>query len=91
MALHISQVQQQQILTAIEKVLANMNNPCQHVIISGSGSFLAKRIIAQHSTLKTVPVSAISEMFAPAVAQVAPAYGLAQLAQERIVLEHNDF
>ena len=52
----------------------------------GGGSFLAKQIIENHPTLQALPLVSISEMFAPAVAKVAPAYAIAQLAEERIGL-----
>ncbi len=88
-AQHITQTQQQQISTAIDQVLANMDAPCQKVIISGSGIFLAQRIIKNHSQLAECPMVLVSELFAPNIAQSAPAHALAQLAEERIAMvEH---
>lgn len=83
-ARHITKVQQQKISDAINLVLSKMNGSCQQVIVSGSGSFLARRVIESHPLLAKLSLASVSEMYAPAVAQVAPAFALAQLAEERI-------
>lgn len=52
------------------------------VIVSGSGSFLARRVITAHPRARTAPVISLDTRLTPALAESAPAYAVAVLAHE---------
>ncbi|MDB5387283.1 MAG: Hydantoinase/oxoprolinase [Planctomycetaceae bacterium] len=78
----IARQQERQIGTALELALRStpIGYDCQMVVVSGSGRFLAQRVIANNDALRSVKVLDISELLYPAVPEVACAYAVAQLA-----------
>lgn len=75
--------QQQTILTAIDRVLAKKNvAELDHVIISGSGSKLARRIIHDCASTRQARLVALEDLLAPEIAESACAYAIAVLASE---------
>ena len=81
-------VHEQRILGALNKVLAAMHvgsgNEIEHVIVSGSGSFLAERVVARHARVAAAPRTFLREMLSPAAAESACALAVATLAAERL-------
>lgn len=73
-----------QLQAALNSVCSRMQGGCQSLLVSGSGSFLAEQIIAEHETLSSLPVIDVSAMFSQALAESACAFALAQLAVERL-------
>jgi probable H4MPT-linked C1 transfer pathway protein len=80
MARFIGDVQRQRLAGALERVLQRLPKPCQSVIVSGSGSFLARRLIADHRRLAAATVRSLDELLSPGIAEAACAYAVANLA-----------
>jgi probable H4MPT-linked C1 transfer pathway protein len=80
----LGDVQRQRITGALDRVLRNQQQPCEHVLISGSGSFLAEAIVREHRQLYTARTFRLSECLTPAVAQSACAVAVAHLGHERL-------
>lgn len=78
----LAETQQSQLLAAMEKVLVLQKSPCATVVVSGSGTFLAKRLVAAHSRTQTSRVIAIADQLSPELADAACAYAVAVLAVE---------
>jgi hypothetical protein len=57
-----------------------MPGPCERVIVSGSGSFLARRLVAHNRRLKQAAIQSLDELISPQIAEAACAYALARLA-----------
>src|SRR5207248_4863069 len=55
--------QQQQLSAAIDRVLAGNVGHCSAVIVSGSGEFLALRVVAQRSLMSAAKVVSLAEQF----------------------------
>jgi len=83
-ALHIARfiadVQRQRLAGALERVVQRMPDGCQSVIISGSGSFLARRLAAENRRLSGASIRSLDDMLSPKIAEAACAYAVAQLA-----------
>lgn len=80
-ARHLAERQAEQIAAAINLVLRN--RPMREaVIISGSGSFLARQIVARNPQLRSARIVDLNETWNPAVATAACAYAVAVLAEE---------
>lgn len=84
MARFLESVQKQRITGALDRVLRQLPERCTHVVISGSGAFVAKRIVEEHSRLAPLPVTSLAEMFSPETSQAACAFAVARLAAERL-------
>lgn len=82
-AAFLADVQQQQLARALAQVLNALSDAVQSVLISGSGSFLARRIILQEPRLSGAKTIALSELFTPELAEAACAFAVARLAAER--------
>lgn len=80
LARQFAELQQQRITAAIDQVLERQSVTCDCVVISGSGSFLAERIVSQHPHLKTAERLRLASMFSPEVAEAACAFAVARLA-----------
>jgi probable H4MPT-linked C1 transfer pathway protein len=81
-ARNFAEQQEQQIGEALNAVLRTtpIGYDCQTVIVSGSGRFLAQKVLAKNSALSSVKVLDISEILKPAAPEAACAYAAAQLA-----------
>ena len=79
-ARYLADRQVKQISTALEQVLIN-REPRQRAIVSGSGSFLAHRIVSQHQQLGTAEVVDLSVRLSRDLATAACAYAVAILLQ----------
>ncbi len=69
-----------QIDGAIQQVLRRLSPPCETVFVSGSGEFLARRVVEHVPALRSANVVSLSNDFTPAIAEAACAYALACLA-----------
>jgi len=86
MADFLANVQKQQITGALNRVLANLTEHCEckHVLISGSGAFLAERIVREHSKLKSAKLISLAETFDDDLSLAACAMAVARLGSERL-------
>jgi probable H4MPT-linked C1 transfer pathway protein len=76
----LADVQRQRLAGALERVVHRVSDGCQSMIVSGSGSFLARRLISENRKTKDANLILLSEQFSPEVAEAACAYAVAQLA-----------
>ncbi len=72
--------QRAQITASTKRVMQRQTAPCEAVIVSGSGEFLARRAAANVDALKAAEVIALADTFTPAIAEAACAYAVACLA-----------
>lgn len=78
-AIAVREAQTEQLLTAVRKILARLPDLPETIVISGSGEFLARRLvrkIAPHAR-----VTSLAERLGAAVSRCAPAHAVAVLAQ----------
>ncbi len=80
----LADVQRQRITGAVERVLRQMIEPPAAVLISGSGSFLAERIAADHPQLRHLPVTRLADCLGSLPSTAACALAVARLAADRI-------
>ncbi len=83
MAEHLADVQIGRIAAAVNAVLSQMSAECQNVVISGSGSWIAQRVVAGHERLSQCPLVRLSEVFSTDVSEAACAFAVARLAVEQ--------
>lgn len=76
-------VHRQRISGAIDRVLSRLDSPCVAIIVSGEGTFLANRILDEHSRLCGLPRHTLDEIFSPETSSAACAFALTRLAGER--------
>ncbi len=85
-AVHIARfladVQRQRLAGSLERVLNRLSSDCSTIIVSGSGSFLARQLIHENRKTKDAMVISLAEQFSPGIAEAACAYAVAQLASE---------
>jgi probable H4MPT-linked C1 transfer pathway protein len=81
---HLADCQERSLLAAVDALRARRGTDPQHVLLAGSGSFLADRIRARHPSLAGAKRIALSESFAGPVAEAACAFAAARLAEERL-------
>ncbi|MDQ3332244.1 MAG: H4MPT-linked C1 transfer pathway protein [Planctomycetota bacterium] len=70
---------------ALEQVLCRLDHP-PHVLLSGSGSFIAERILGDMPNSSFSDVTLLANLFAKHVARSACAFAVAKLAAERLTL-----
>ncbi|MBS0205514.1 MAG: H4MPT-linked C1 transfer pathway protein [Planctomycetes bacterium] len=75
----LADVQRQRLAGALERILQRLTSPCETVIVSGSGSFLARRLVAQNRRLASANVISLDEILSPGIAEAACAYAVARL------------
>lgn len=81
-AAFLADVQRQRITGAVDRVLSTMQTPCNSVLISGSGSFLAESIVGSHRTLRETEQHNLREIFTAETSESACAYALARMGAE---------
>ena len=84
MAHFLADVQKQRLAGPLERVLSNLSEPCQSVIISGAGSFLARKLAAENTRTQNAHLISLSENFNPEISEAACAFAVARLAGERL-------
>jgi probable H4MPT-linked C1 transfer pathway protein len=75
----LADVQRQRLAGSLERVAHQLPGPCQTVILSGSGSFLARQLIDFNRHTMNSEVISLAERFSPEVAEAACAYAMTQL------------
>ncbi|HUG91372.1 MAG TPA: hydantoinase/oxoprolinase family protein [Planctomycetaceae bacterium] len=80
----LADVQQQRLAAAAERVAARLPGAVENVILSGSGEFLARTIVARAPRLRNSKPHVLSELFNRDQAEAACAVAVAVLAQERL-------
>lgn len=82
LARQLASIQLARITAAIDQVLSRQSKGIETVVVSGSGSFLAERAIAQHTRLKTTQRLSLERIYSPEVAESACAVAVARLGAE---------
>ena len=77
----LADVQRQRLAGSLERVVHRLESACQTVVISGSGSFLATRLVKENRKTQNARIVALAEQFSPGVAESACAYAVANLAR----------
>lgn len=80
---YIAARQLRRLCEAAEQVAARLPGPCEQVLISGSGSFLARRVAANTPSLRNASLISLPELFTSRVSEAACAFAVAKLAVER--------
>jgi probable H4MPT-linked C1 transfer pathway protein len=80
----LADVQRQRIGGSIDRVLATNPRMPELVIVSGSGSFLANRVLDAHAKLSSIPRTHLTHMFGPEASDAACAFALARLGMEAL-------
>ncbi len=75
----LADVQRQRLAGSLERVAAQLPGPCQTVIVSGSGAFLARRLVAENRRTATADVISLDDRLSPGIAESACAYAAARL------------
>ncbi|MCX7420123.1 MAG: H4MPT-linked C1 transfer pathway protein [Planctomycetia bacterium] len=83
LAEYVAAEQLRRLTQAADFVASRLPSPCETVLVSGSGQFLARKVVLNSSCLKTVKLISLPELFGPAVADAACAFAVAKLAAER--------
>lgn len=69
---------------AVDRVLQKFSGETPHVLLSGSGAFVAERMVAESPSLHGATVTSLADLFARRVSRSACAYSVARLAAERL-------
>lgn len=80
----LADVQRQRLAGSLDRVLARLPGPCESAVVSGSGAFLARRLIRENRRLLTAKVTSLDELLSPGIAEAACAYALALLAEKSL-------
>ena len=83
-ATFLADVQLQRLNGALTRVLSISDAAVEPVLVSGSGSFLAKRLVEKHPKLSAATVHQLSSMFSAETAEAACAFAVAKLGVEQI-------
>lgn len=79
----LADVQMRRIAGPLERVASRLDGRLEGVIVSGSGSFLAERVVGAHPRCVDAEVVSLSHAFAPETSAAACAFAVARLAAER--------
>jgi probable H4MPT-linked C1 transfer pathway protein len=75
----LADVQRQRLAGALERVVARFTTPIEAVILSGSGSFLARRMVHENRRTKQAKIVGIDELHSSEVSEAACAFAVANL------------
>ena len=75
----LADVQRQRLAGSLERVASQLPRRCQTVVVSGSGAFLARRLVAENRRTATANVISLDDQLSPGIAEAACAYAVAQL------------
>lgn len=84
MASFLSEVQLRMLRGAVDRVTAKLTADMNTVIVTGSGQFLAERLIANHRKLSEAPMIRLSDIFNSETSDAACAMAICNLAAERV-------
>lgn len=82
-AAYFASEQRRQITAAIRQVLSHQAGAVSHILVSGSGSFLAEALCEELSELRCIKQIPLRNLFAASISEAACAFAIARLAQER--------
>ena len=80
----LADVQLQRLSGALTRVLSSSEAAVETMLISGSGSFLATRLVEKHPKLNSAAVHQLSSIFSAETAEAACAFAVAKLGVEQI-------
>jgi len=80
----LADIQQRQIAGAMLRVLRKLESDCSHVLISGSGSFLAEKIVSDEIGLHSAKITRLQDVIGHRTSDAACAIAVARLASERL-------
>ncbi|MEO1994230.1 MAG: hydantoinase/oxoprolinase family protein [Planctomycetaceae bacterium] len=80
----VARIQLEQLQIALRQVIGRQPSRPQRVLVSGSGEFLARRLVEQVAECEGVFVTSLSEVFHPQWAEAACACAVARLGAERL-------
>lgn len=78
----LADVQRQRLAGSLERVTQRLGTECQYAIVSGSGEFLARQLVAANRRTMNSQMISLADKFSPGIAAAACAYALAQLGVE---------
>ena len=84
-ARQVAELQMEQLKTALRRVINRQSSRPKTVLLSGSGEFLARRLVEQVSELDGVSLTYLSQVFHPEWAEAACACAVARLGAERLI------
>ena len=84
----LADVQRQRLAGSLERVAARFETPIETIIISGSGSFLARRLIAENRRTTAARIVSLDDQLSPGIAEAACAYAVAKLLESTLVDGH---
>lgn len=79
----LADVQRQRLAGSLDRVLPRLPSVCESVVVSGSGSFLARQLVHDNKKTRDAKVMQLADMCSPDIAESACAYALTQLANRR--------
>lgn len=82
-ATELSARQVSRIKSAVDDVLCRMSQRCEHVILSGSGCFLAEQIVAEHPVLSTAARTRLDQLLSSDICEAACAFAATRLLEEQ--------
>ena len=81
----LDDVIRQRLAGSLDRVVHRLPDPCKTILVSGSGSFLARQLIHDNRLTTRGQAIALKDRYSADIADAACAYALAQLASERPV------
>ncbi len=75
----LADVQRQRLAGSLERVAARFETPVETIIVSGSGSFLVRRLVAENRRTVGANIVSLDDLLSPGIAEAACAYAVAKL------------
>ncbi len=75
----LADVQRQRLAGSLERVASRFEMPVETVVVSGSGLFLARRLVAENRRTSRAKMVSLDDRLTPGIAEAACAYAVAQL------------
>ena len=79
----LADVQRQRLVGSLERVVSQLSEPLKGVAVSGSGAFLARRLVATNRRTANAWIFSLEEHCSPMIAEAGCAYAVAQLLASR--------
>ncbi len=83
----LADVQKQHLAGSLDRVLLNLNDEIQSIVICGAGDFIARKLIAENVRTQSAHVINLADTFSPKISETACAFAVAWLASERSLSE----
>ena len=83
----LADVQRQRLAGSLDRVVQRLPSPCQTIIVAGTGSFLARRLVSENRNTKDATIVLLAQQLSPGIAESACAYAVAKLARHRVNVE----